>query len=92
MRESVRGYVAVVQREKQMQLCRGKVQYALLPVWLLNTRWKDKQYTFAMNGQTGKFIGDLPMDKRRYWKWRLIYGGVIGLVTFAVMQACTLFL
>ena len=22
-----------------------------------------------MNGQTGKFIGDLPMDKGAYWRW-----------------------
>lgn len=45
----------------------GKVSYALLPVWLLNTRYKDKLYTFAMNGQTGKFIGELPVCKKKYW-------------------------
>ena len=29
---------------------------------------KDKIYTFAMNGQTGKFIGNIPVDKKKK-KW-----------------------
>ena len=37
-------------------------RYALLPVWYLVTKWDDKTWKFAMNGQTGKFIGDLPVD------------------------------
>ncbi|MCR5107410.1 MAG: hypothetical protein K6B28_04530 [Lachnospiraceae bacterium] len=37
-------------------------KYALLPVWLLVTKWKDKTFKFAMNGQTGKMIGDLPVS------------------------------
>ena len=35
----------------------------MYPVWLLNVRYNDKMYTFAMNGQTGKFVGELPTDK-----------------------------
>ena len=30
---------------------------------MLTTRWRDKPYIFAMNGQTGKFVGNLPVDK-----------------------------
>ncbi len=37
-------------------------KYALLPVWLLVTKWNDKTYKFAMNGQTGKMVGDLPVS------------------------------
>ena len=33
--------------------------YALLPVWMVNVKYKDKYYLFAMNGQTGEFIGDI---------------------------------
>lgn len=39
-------------------------KYALYPVWLLNTSWEGKQYYFAMNGRNGKFVGDLPVDKK----------------------------
>ena len=38
-------------------------RYALYPTWILTTRWQGKPYIFAMNGQTGKFVGDLPVDK-----------------------------
>ena len=48
---------------------RGKVHYALLPVWLLNTRYRDKLYTFAMNGQTGKMTGTLPCCPKRTAAW-----------------------
>ena len=41
-------------------------RYAMLPVWLLNTTWKGRRYTFAMNGQTGRFAGDLPVSKGAY--------------------------
>ena len=30
---------------------------------MLSPNWKGKNFLFAMNGQTGKLIGDLPMDK-----------------------------
>ena len=43
----------------------GKVQYALLPVWILNTKWEGKDYLFAMNGQTGKLVGNLPVSTKR---------------------------
>ena len=39
-----------------------KKKYAMLPVWYLTTSWNGKQWNFAMNGQTGKFTGDLPID------------------------------
>ena len=44
-------------------------------MWLLNTSWKGEKYVFAMNGQTGKFVGHLPTDKalRRNMKFK-VYG------------------
>ncbi len=39
-----------------------KKKYALLPIWYLTTNWNGRQWNFAMNGQTGKFTGDLPVD------------------------------
>lgn len=44
---------------------RGKVHYALLPVWILNTKWEGKDFLFAMNGQTGKLVGNLPVSTKR---------------------------
>ena len=44
-------------------------EYVLLPVWMLNVSFEGKIYTFAMNGQTGKFVGNVPIDKKKFWKW-----------------------
>ena len=30
-------------------------------------KYNDKLHLFAMNGQTGKLIGDLPVDKGNFW-------------------------
>ncbi len=58
----------------------NKREYALLPVWLLHVKWNGKLYTFAMNGQTGKLVGNLPLDKKRYWGYWLLYGGLFALL------------
>lgn len=42
-----------------------KVEYVLLPVWMVNVKYKGKMYIFAMNGQTGEFIGDIPLDTKK---------------------------
>ena len=73
---TVSGYQSVVPENSGISLSNGKAVYALYPVWLLSTSWQGKTYTFAMNGQTGKFVGDLPMDKSAYWRWLLgLWGG-----------------
>ncbi len=50
----------------------GKVIYALVPVWILTTRYNDKPYTFMMNGQTGKVVGSLPYDSGKAFKYPAI--------------------
>lgn len=41
----------------------SKVSYAMVPVWILTTRYNNQPYTFLMNAQTGKMVGNLPIDK-----------------------------
>ena len=62
----VQGYASVSPAGGKININKGAVHYAMLPVWLLNTKWEGKDYLFAMNGQTGKLVGDLPIDKRKY--------------------------
>lgn len=67
MESSVVGYMGKVCVNKRIALKRGQVKYAMLPVWLLSTKWKGKNFLFAMNGQTGKMVGDLPVSLGRFW-------------------------
>lgn len=64
---TVIGYNTVVPAGANVNVRHGKSHYALMPVWLLSTVWKGENYLFAMNGQTGKFVGNLPMDKGKFW-------------------------
>ena len=70
IRNSVGGnYETCHQVSADVSLNRGKVKYALLPVWVLSTKWNNKNYLFAMNGQTGKMVGDLPSSPKRRLAW-----------------------
>jgi DNA-directed RNA polymerase subunit RPC12/RpoP len=62
-----------------------QASYALLPVWMLSTRYRGQNYLFAMNGQTGRLIGDLPVSKWQALKW-------FGIVTVPTFAALTLLL
>lgn len=79
---------AVTEKRSSVSIESGRVRYALYPVWLLVSTYKGEKYTFAMNGQTGKTVGDLPLDKQAFWKWFGILGAVLsaafGLATLAI--------
>ena len=42
-----------------------RADYVLLPVWMLNVKYKNDFYTFAMNGQTKKIVGNIPVDEEK---------------------------
>ncbi|MDE7476842.1 MAG: hypothetical protein K2M91_02660 [Lachnospiraceae bacterium] len=82
--ETVQGYVSVIPESTSIRLQNGKAKYALYPVWLLNTTWNGERYTFALNAQTGKLEGDLPLDKGASTKWLLGIRSIASVVAFGV--------
>ncbi|MBP3309385.1 MAG: hypothetical protein J6L05_01045 [Ruminococcus sp.] len=76
--QTVKGYSSVVNESSRINLTNGKAKYALYPVWMLNTTWNGNKYTFAMNGQTGKFVGNLPVDKSAAIRW---FAGITAVAT-----------
>ena len=85
LRSTVIGYDTCVPAGQSIRLHRGKVHYALLPVWLLNTKWQGKDFLFAMNGQTGKLVGDLPVSRGKFWATFGIIAGALSVIGTAVM-------
>ena len=75
------GYETCMPVKKEAHLRRGKVRCALMPVWLLSTQWEGKNFLFAMNGQTGKMVSDLPVSRKRYWTW---WAGITAGISAAV--------
>lgn len=69
MANTTGGYTAVVPEHSAIRLSNSSVSYALYPVWVLNTTYQGKQFPFVMNGQTGKFAGNLPMDRGAFVRW-----------------------
>ncbi len=84
LKNDIKGYTTVSIKNNSINKENQKNEYALLPVWLLNVKYKNKLHTFAMNGQTGKLIGDIPVDpvKAIIW-WIVIFGGVM--IIFVVL-------
>lgn len=81
---TVVGYNMVIPEVTNIQLQNGKAKYALYPVWILNTTYNGEKYTFAMNGQTGKMVGNMPTDKGAFARWLIGLTGIIGAVVFGI--------
>ncbi len=81
-RSDIRGYENVTCSDSQIQLSNTNAQYALYPVWILNTKWKEKPYRFAVNGQTGKIAGNLPVSAgKAFGFWSLFFLIFVGICT-----------
>jgi len=82
--KTVTGYDTVNAESTSISLENSSAKYALYPVWLLNTTWNGQKFTFAMNGQTGKLVGDLPLDKGAYKRWLFGLTAVFGAIAFGI--------
>lgn len=69
IKSTVVGYDSVRTTNSSIKINHTKVTYTFMPVWLLTTKWKDQIFKFAMNGQTGKMVGNLPIDWGKFWKY-----------------------
>lgn len=78
MKDSVLHQTRMVAKN-DMKITKKNCDYILLPVWMVNVKYKNKDYTFAMNGQTGEIVGDIPID--------IVKTIVIGILLFVVITA-----
>ena len=77
-------YMAVYPEHTNINFENGKIRYSLLPVWMLNIKYLDKMYRFAINGQTGKVVGEYPVDKSKKWKYFARIAGICYAVAAVV--------
>lgn len=92
LRNSVAGYSSVDIGHADMNIRRSTWSYTLFPIYVLNyhrqVRGKDKVYTYAMNGYTGKFWGALPLC---WWKLLLLGASVFVLAALLIFLIGGLF-
>lgn len=87
---SFTGFSSVVPKSRQLHVAHGKAKYVLLPVWMLHTKYEDKTYVFAMNGQTGKMTGTFPVCPRESRNWFLKIGGIAAAIMLAILSLAAL--
>lgn len=74
------GHQTVTVAENNLNIAKRKDDYILLPVWMVNIKYKEKFYTFAMNGQSGEIVGNIPIDIKRAF----IISIIIFVITFGI--------
>ena len=62
------------------------VHYAMVPVWILTTRFEDKPYTFMMNGQTGKVVGSLPIDYGKLRNYTALTFIIVTIISYFIVK------
>ena len=91
IRKTVNGYDSVSEVGSKIDINDGRIRYCRLPVWMLSTVWNGNVYSFAMNGQTGKVVGDLPIDSgksaRLFIITAVITAVICGLISYIFLDA-----
>ena len=78
----ITGYSGVKQQRADLTLDLD-AKYLLFPIYLFDIAHAGKKYSFAVNGQTGKVVGNLPTDKyvsRIYFlkRFAIVAGGILA--------------
>jgi hypothetical protein len=85
-RKSVSGYSSVTPESSTANIKGGKISYSLFPVWVLNTKYKNENFQFMMNAESGRLVGKLPVDKSKALKYQLLFTGIFGVVFTIIIQ------
>ncbi len=81
-RNTIKGYDIVNVVNNQVRMNNTDCEYVLLPVWVLNCRYNNKEFSFMLNGQTGKIVADRPISKSK----ALLWGLGIFVILFLIMS------
>lgn len=84
LKNSVNSYTTFREKNRDLSLDSIENHYMLLPVWLVTYRndGSDDVFYYAMNGQTGKVSGVLPIS---YKKLGLVSGGIFAILAVLLM-------
>lgn len=64
------------------------IEYALLPAWFMVSYIDGKAHTIMVNGQTGKVVGAVPLEKKKIWAvgipLSMLFGTISGIISAAI--------
>lgn len=67
-------------RSMDMKLFNVKFKHILLPIYVSSYMYKNKTYTFYVNGVTGKLSGERP-----YSAWKIFFAILLTIIAIAVI-------
>lgn len=73
-------YTTVIPDNPRLLVKEMHWDYVLMPIWLLSYQHRGKTYTYAINGNTGKVYGELPVSGKRV----SVFGGIMAAVIGAL--------
>lgn len=82
LRKTIGDDIDVTQPSFAIRLQNSSARCVFCPVWFWTTSWKRKRYTVILNGQTGKMVGNLPVDRKAFLKWYFCLFGIAATVCF----------
>ncbi len=80
MKETYGMYNNVRTLKREIHITDNEVNYGLLPVWKYNYKYKEKEYPFYVNGQTGKIVGTAPISKSKVWAYAATLWGCLTVI------------
>lgn len=81
LRETVDGYTSFSLHDKKVSLSDIHNEYSMLPIYLLNNKYKGKDHIFIVNGQTGKVVGDTPISRSRQFAFMGIVFAIVWIIS-----------
>ena len=64
-----------------------RVETTMLPVWLLHSTWENNEMLFAINGQTGRIIGDMPYSRAKRRSTIFVCVLIAGVIDFFLLRS-----
>lgn len=83
-RSGIIGFATLMKLSSNIKLDRTDVKYTLLPAYIITSKYKDKTYRYAVNGQTGKIVGTLPVSRTRFFAFLAGFTAIIGAIAYAI--------
>ena len=84
LKSTVTGYDEVSVKEKTSMITDIKWHYMSLPVWFMTYKHHGKFYSFAINGQTGKTAGILPVSRFKLGLFALLLGIIFAVLGYTI--------
>lgn len=84
MKKSTEGYEEIEPIKNAINLYNSKMTPVLLPIWFLNIDYKKKNYSFVINGQTGKITGYIPPNTKKFINTWIMLFITVFLISFLI--------